>query len=401
MSVLELATTVVALVACIVPLPMLVMHLVALCFGVRFLYKKVKMTTDEKLPGVSIIKPLSGVDPNLTINLDSFFRLNYPLYELLFSVEDEKDPAILVVNSLISNYPRVDARLFVGVDKVGLNGKVNNMMKPYKMAKHNLLLISDSNIKMGEMMLKEMVAEMTPEVGMVLQIPFSCTRKGFAALYEQMSFGTMQARSTLNAAAMGFTCATGMSCLFRRDVLDQAGGLAPYGKYLAEDYFMAKAIREQGYKVITSPSPCLQNSGHTSITNFNNRLIRWGKLRTAMLPHLIVLEPLSECVFSGALLAWAVDYLTGFSGLTVFLLHALVWLLFDYCLFCIMLGGPLRCSKLEFLVAWILREMMVPYIVMKYHIDPNISWRGKRYRLKWGGEIAPSDPTTLQQVTVV
>lgn len=64
-------------------------------------------------------------------------------------------------------------------------------------------------------------------------------------------------------------------------------------------------------------------------------------------------------------------------------------------------GGPLRCSKLEFLVAWILREMMVPYIVMKYHIDPNISWRGKRYRLKWGGEIAPSDPTTLQQVTVV
>lgn len=61
----------------------------------------------------------------------------------------------------------------------------------------------------------------------------------------QVYFGTMQARNCLSANAVGVNCSTGMSCLLRRDVLDKAGGLAEYGKYLAEDYFIADAIRKQ------------------------------------------------------------------------------------------------------------------------------------------------------------
>lgn len=68
----------------------------------------------DQLPGVSIIKPLMGVDDNLKDNLETFFNMDYPLYELLFCVQDVNDPVINLVKSLIDQYPSVDAKLFCG-----------------------------------------------------------------------------------------------------------------------------------------------------------------------------------------------------------------------------------------------------------------------------------------------
>lgn len=83
------------------------------CIWRRFkLHRKCK--PNDKAPGVSILKALKGVDDNLTENLESFFTLDYPLYELLFCVQDPNDPAILVVRYLTQKYPKVDVRVFYG-----------------------------------------------------------------------------------------------------------------------------------------------------------------------------------------------------------------------------------------------------------------------------------------------
>ena len=90
--------------------------------------------------------------------------------------------------------------------------------------------------------LTDMVAHMSARVGLVHQMPFACDRPGLPCTLEKVYFGTSHARLYLSANLVGINCATGMSSLMRKDVLDEAGGLKAYGCYLAEDFFMAETM---------------------------------------------------------------------------------------------------------------------------------------------------------------
>ena len=89
-------------------------------------------------------------------------------------------------------------------------------------------------------MLTDMALLMTEKVGLVHQLPFVSDRKGFAATLEKVYFGTCQCRMYLAINLLGINCVTGMSCLMRKKVIDEAGGLQAFGNYIAEDYFFAQ-----------------------------------------------------------------------------------------------------------------------------------------------------------------
>ncbi|KAL5017616.1 hypothetical protein ScPMuIL_007205 [Solemya velum] len=363
------------------------MHFLALVYGKYRLHRPISPPSPEDLPGVTIIKPLTGVDPNLFTNLESFFNLKYPAFELLFSVQDESDAAIMVVQKLIDKYPTVNAKLFIGIKYVGPNGKINNMIRPYEAAKYDHIVISDSGILVQPDTLLEMVSFMKPDVGMVLAMPYCVERDGFAAMYEKVFFGTMHARNCLSAHSVGINCSTGMFCMFRKDIIEETGGLDVYGKYLAEDYFLADAITKKGYKLGLCNQPAMQNSGQVSITDIHKRLIRWGSLRRKMLPHLVLLEPISECFVQGFAISLSLSYLFDISPMVVFLLHVLVWFLSDYTLMGICENGPLPFSKFEFVSAWLLRELCTIYVMLQVQMGGAVTWRNKNYHIYWGGKV--------------
>ncbi|XP_068032818.1 ceramide glucosyltransferase isoform X1 [Anomalospiza imberbis] len=386
MAVLALASEGFAIFGLILFVVLWLMHFMSIIYTRLHLNKK---ATDKqpysKLPGVSLLKPLKGVDPNLINNLETFFELDYPKYEVLLCVQDHDDPAIDVCKKLLGKYPNVDARLFIGGKKVGINPKINNLMPGYEVAKYDLIWICDSGIRVTPDTLTDMANQMTEKVGLVHGLPYVADRQGFAATLEQVYFGTSHPRSYISANLTGFKCVTGMSCLMRKDVLDQAGGLIAFAQYIAEDYFMAKAIADRGWKFAMATQVAMQNSGSYSISQFQSRMIRWAKLRINMLPATIICEPISECFVASLVIGWAAHHVFRWDIMIFFMCHCLAWFIFDYIQLKGVQGGALCFSKLDYAVAWFIRESMTIYIFLSALWDPTISWRTGRYRLRCGG----------------
>lgn len=365
-----------------------VVHMVSILHGKCRLHDKSAFGSvdPQLLPGVSILKPLTGVDPNLYANLETFFNMDYPKYELLLCIESEGDPAVMVVRSLLEKYPKSDAKLFVGGNKkVGVNPKINNMVEAYECGKYDLVLISDSGLRMKEDSLMDMVLSLSESVGLVHQLPFVCDREGFVGVLEKVYFGSQHAKIYLLSDLLGINCVTGMSCLFRKSVLEQAGSLRSLGCYLAEDYHLAKTFIDRGWRCRISSIPALQNAGTYSVSSFQARMIRWIKLRTSLIPITAVLEPTFECLLMGLWGAWAVSSLFDWSGLAFFFVHALLWFLLDYILLLVLQGGPVPFSKFEYVTCWLFRELTSISLMVRAHCSHVLTWRNRRYLLRRGG----------------
>ncbi|XP_002740179.1 ceramide glucosyltransferase-like [Saccoglossus kowalevskii] len=385
-SVTVIGENALACFAIIVYIFVMLAHLISIIFCQIHCNKNPDPLSREKAPGISILKPLVGIDPNLADNLESFFKTNYPRYELLICVHDELDPAVSVVRPLMEKYPNVDCQLLIGGKKVGINPKVNNMMPGYLVSKYDLIMVSDAGCQITDHSLPDLVHHMKDDVGLVHQMPYTVHRKGFASTVEMVYFGGAHARMYLSANALGINCVTGMSSMMRKSILEDAGGLEEFGQYIAEDYFMGKACTDRGFKVVVSSLWALQNSGTYSLSQFKRRMARWCKLRLSMLPLLIVLDPLTECLALGLFTAWGLYHLLHLHPVVFFLCHLLGWFLMDY----IQLSGvhnqALPFNKSEFAVAWITREVLTIFAYVEALLDPNIRWRTGTFRMKWGGK---------------
>lgn len=361
-------------------------HITALAYSKWKLHRPVDRSPPESpYPGISILKPLTGVDPNLASNLETFFSLDYPSYELLFCVEDEHDPAVMLVNSLLEKYPKVNAHLFTGGMRIGVNPKINNMQPGYLASKYPFLLISDAGIRMRDDTLLDMMQHMRDGVAIVHQMPFVYDAEGFAAVYEKVFFGCSQARMYLMADLLGINCHVGMSSMVRKEALERAGGLIAFAEYLAEDYFLAKTLLAAGWRLRVCSLPALQNAGTRSVTGMHARLTRWARLRVAMMPGTCLLEPLSECLPLGAGAAWAAGRLFGAEPVAFFLVHVLLWFLSDWLLLRVCQAGSAAPGKVRFLLGWVWSELCAPVVLAAALLRPEISWRTRRYRLDWGG----------------
>lgn len=369
-------------------------------------------------PGVSIIKPLSGIDTNLEVNLTSYFCLDYPNYEILFCVADSADPCCDMVHRLQTSYPHIPSRLIIAYETVGVNPKVNNLQAGYDASRFDLLLVSDSGIWMRPDTLTDLVVTLNSDerIGLVHQVPFmtprlidgrgtgtdappkhlssfygigNSKRPSFAWIVQLVFFGCWHAKIYLSAALFGINCVTGMSFLMRKHVLLPLGGFKTFGRYLAEDFFIAKYFLNQGWQVRLSHQPAWQNSPSASLSQFRSRINRWSQLRLSMVFLAYMLEPLSRCIPNALLGAFAFSYF--FPHIVdpgvYFLCHVLIWFLLDYILLLLIYPTcvPLCITKFEYLVAWSFSELTAIPFHFFVLFRKELHWRNKRFRVRWGG----------------
>jgi ceramide glucosyltransferase len=235
----------------------------------------------QNFPPVSLVRPLCGIDNYAADTLRSTFDLDYQRYEILFCVASAKDPVVPLVEALIAKHAGMSARLLVGDERVSANPKLNNVVKGWRAATHQWIIIADSNVLMPRDYIQQLFANWRADTGLVASPPIGCRPQGIWAELECAFLNTYQARWQYLADAIGFGFAQGKTMLWRRADLERAGGIEVLGKEVAEDAASTKVVRGAGLKVRLVDRPLAQPLGRRSAAEVWNRQVRWARLRRA------------------------------------------------------------------------------------------------------------------------
>jgi len=340
---------------------------------------------------VSILKPLKGIENGIRDNIKTFFELDYPNYELLFSVADAADPARAVVEELMKHYPHVRARFLIGEIEAGPNPKVNNMIRSYEAAAHDLILISDSNVRVTPAYLKRLMAHLDPSVGIITAVVAARGAESLGGRLEAMYLHTFYTRWMYLAAAFGQPCVVGKSMLLNRKAAARFGGIRALARYLAEDYMAGVAMRRIGMRVVIMADPVPQHVGKYSVKEFWSRHIRWGRMRKVQAPLAFLGEPLMGPILSSWMAAWSASLLFGLDPVVVVMSHLGLWSFCD-----LLLAKRIeRAIRPDAAFTWFLRELLALPMWIHTAVGNQVQWRGKTLTLRPGGlvEAMPSSPT--------
>ncbi len=346
-----------------------------------------RLKNSKSLPPVSVLKPLTGIEPGLRKNLESFFLQDHPNFELIFCVADKSDSSCFIVKRLMSRYPKVKARLIVSNKEVGPNPKVNNLYGAYYRAIYDHIVISDSNVRVPPHYLREMVSNLRPDVGVVTSLVTATGVQGLGGHLEAAYLNTVLARLMPIGHFFGLPLVLGKSMLLRRSIAEQFGGLDFLGRYLAEDYMTGVAMKELGLKVALAPTPVEQYIGNRTMKTFWSRHVRWGRLRKAHAFWGYLIEPILGVVLPGLLGAWGMHTLVGLGFWTVFFFHFVLCATCDVIIFAEAPTRGTAPNAFLFAGAWFLREWLAIPLWVHTLFGKTVEWRGRRLELKAGGTL--------------
>ncbi|KAJ2159973.1 Ceramide glucosyltransferase [Coemansia sp. RSA 552] len=341
-------------------------------------------------PPVTIIRPMKGIDHNMHYTLESSFLQQYPgPVEILFAVEDPDDPAIAVVNELMSRHPKVYARVLVGQDNVGINPKINNMLKAFAQASNDLLWICDSNVHTDSGTLRRSVDLLldNKRVGVIHHVVFSEAPSTFAAMLDTAFLVTNHCRMYLAINAFGIaSCLTGKSNLYYKSALDSVGGLASFGHYLAEDNMIGQALWRSGRGHTMTGDLARQPADIGSFAEYCSRRIRWVRTRKYNVTFATLYEPLTESILLGALTSWALRHLFGCGLAASFSGFLACWFALDMLFFYRINHGP-PPSWGWFVLGWVCREALALPLWTVAILGDTVVWRGQRFRFHMNGRV--------------
>jgi ceramide glucosyltransferase len=336
---------------------------------------------------VSILKPLAGLDADLESNLRTFFEQDYPAFEILFAVRERDDPAVPVVEKLQREYSKIPSRLLVTGEPPYPNAKVFSLDRMLHASAHDLVVMSDSDIRVTPAMLQTIAAEFQdPHLG-VATCPYrAIAGSSFWSKIEALGMNTDFLAGILVARMLeGMRFAVGPTIAARRHALESIGGFDRLKDYLAEDFVMGKFAAEAGHRVSLSSYVIEHHIGSSPDFRHNAaHRIRWTRSTRRSRPagylgQLFTMPlPLALLVIAWNPLWWPVLPVTlAIRGIAAWTVAELVlrarlnWLLLpleDIAGFCFWIAG---------------------------FFGNTIVWRGRRYRLESDGRFTLISSSTV------
>ena len=333
-------------------------------------------SADARLAPVTVLKPLNGADRNLYDNLKSFFEQDHSELEFVFGVADPNDPALAVVARLRRAFPNVGCQVVVHAGGAALNPKVRNLLGMLPHAHHDLVLISDSNVRAPRHYVSELAREHAATgAGIVTNLFAGSAENTLGSALENVQLNGFCAAGSALPTLVGDAAVIGKSTLFSRATLDQLGGLSRLSCVLAEDFILGKMFQNAGQRVIIAPTVLESPNADLSPRAAFARHLRWSMLRWRLRPTAALLEPLTSPLLMLPF-AW---HLFGVVG-------ALLWLVLLLAVRDV--GGWVTLRGWHH--AWMplllapIREIAAPFAWAIGAFKRHVSWRGQRLRISAG-----------------
>lgn len=290
-----------------------VFQLVSLLAALRRLGRRRAAGTPAARPPVTVLKPVRGAGDGLYENLASFCRQDYPTHQIVIGVDDPDDPAVAVVQRLKRDFPRLDIVLAVG-SLPGANRKIANVLQMMRHARHDVLVLSDADVRVRPDYLNTVVAPLAdPEVGLTTCLYRAVGGRGLPALLESLLINTWFIPMALTASLRPLRHAFGATIAVRRDVLDAIGGFAAVRDHLADDYQLGHRVAEAGYRVELLPYVVETFVESTTLGDVWRHQLRWVRTYRVCQPlgwalsivtHATLWGVLAVAAFGGAAIGW-------------------------------------------------------------------------------------------------
>lgn len=335
-------------------------------------------------PPVSILKPLCGAEEHLIDCLRTFARQSYPALQLVCGVRDAADPAAAVVEQLRREFPQLDLELVVDPRVHGENLKASNLINMLPHARHPVVLISDSDVRVGPSHLDQVVTALAPaQVGAVTCLYRGRPGGGLWSRIAAMFINDWYFPAILISQALGDRkFASGVTIALRSETLAAIGGLQVIADHLADDWLLCERVRRLGLETVVAAPVAETEVADEGFRAHATRELRWMRtIRT--------IEPLGYAFMGfsfvlpvaamGAWLAWPSPWAMGPALLT--LLNRLVIHLQQQR----RRGGRLGydCTLIP------LRDGLLFAVWVAGFLGRGITWRGRRYRVRSGGALSP------------
>jgi len=341
-------------------------------------------------PPATIFKPVRGADTEAWENFAGFCRLDYPEYQIIFGVRDADDPAVEIIRRLIRDFPETDIELVVSSNEIGLNRKVSNLNNMYPMAKHDILLVVDSDIRVESDYLRRVVAPLQNEkVGMV-----TCLYRGTRAttaggLIENIGISSTFGPEVCSSRALeGIAFALGSTIATRREILESIGGFKALADYLADDFLLGNLTARAGYEVVLSDCVVEHVSGPVTMREMLRHQLRWGRSTRISRPWgyrgLILTYGTTAAVL--ALPAWNFSsFAWGMLGLMLAIRYLPVFLIGVY--------GLRDFVLMRFFWLVPVRDLITFGIWLVSFRGDEIQWRGDNFRVLRSGKLTLAGKT--------
>jgi ceramide glucosyltransferase len=363
-------------------------YLSAIVAALRF-YRNPPVDIDTPFfPPVSILKPIRGLDRETYENYASFCAQDYPEFEIIFCVSDESEPAIPVIEKVIRDFPKRSIRVLVGSEPLGVSDKVNKMCRMVREARYDVLLVSDSDVRVEPAFLRDVVAPFANlQVGGVTCLYKGLTDGSLAADIEALGNSADFAPGVLVARLMGdLDFMLGAVMATTKERLAEIGGFEGLVDHLSDDYELGNRIAANGYRVELSRHPVSIVYPHQNLTDTFRHQLRWnltircsrpgghlGLLFTQGLPWALLAAAIAPSAKIGvgylagyAILRTAMAWKAGVSGMRDTLVRRKLWML------------PLR-DAFAFIV-WVLS-----------FFPQRIHWRGQEFYIR-DKRLVPAPP---------